>query len=75
MDVSFRRHMVSQITSTKVGLSNMVFLSHAADLNEREWSVIIRSNCLLNGYQVVPGLDKQPRKIERCAYNGTLLLQ
>lgn len=48
-------------------------ISHAADLNEREWSVIIRTNCLLNGYQVVLDLNKKPRKVERCAYNGTAL--
>lgn len=30
-----------------------VSFSHAADLNEKEWSIIVRTNCLLSGYKVV----------------------
>ncbi|PKY00522.1 hypothetical protein P168DRAFT_330340 [Aspergillus campestris IBT 28561] len=28
-------------------------LSHAADLNEKQWSIIVRTNCLLSGYTIV----------------------
>lgn len=44
--------------------------SHAADLTEREWSVIIRANCLLSGHHVVRDADNNPSRIERSAYNG-----
>lgn len=53
-------------------------LSHAADLNEEEWSVIARTNCLLSGHKIVkfektiggpvpvipdgPGYDKKSSK-------------
>ncbi|KAH7193915.1 uncharacterized protein B0J16DRAFT_336234 [Fusarium flagelliforme] len=52
-------------------------LSHAADLTEREWSVITRTNCLLSGHRIVttPKLDGETEKqvlqgIERSPYNA-----
>ncbi|RBR26472.1 uncharacterized protein FIESC28_00766 [Fusarium coffeatum] len=52
-------------------------LSHAADLTEREWSVITRTNCLLSGHRIVttPKVDGETEKqvlqgIERSPYNA-----
>ncbi|KAF5667330.1 membrane attack complex component perforin (MACPF) domain-containing protein [Fusarium heterosporum] len=52
-------------------------LSHAADLTEREWSVITRTNCLLSGHRIFTTLqgdgraDKHvPTGIERSPYNA-----
>lgn len=52
--------------------------SHAADLTEREWSSIIRTNCLLSGHRILTSsyrLDGKKDKVildgvERSPYNG-----
>ncbi|OJJ81751.1 uncharacterized protein ASPGLDRAFT_587354 [Aspergillus glaucus CBS 516.65] len=49
-------------------------LNHAADLSEKEWSVITRENCLLSGHHVITDVDnKTPRRVERSAYNAFTL--
>ncbi|SPJ78342.1 uncharacterized protein FTOL_06731 [Fusarium torulosum] len=54
-------------------------ISHAADLTEREWSVIIRTNCLLSGHRILTTsyssrdesrLVKALDGIERSPYNA-----
>ncbi|KAJ5172168.1 hypothetical protein N7492_004761 [Penicillium capsulatum] len=40
-------------------------LSHAADLDEKEWSVIIRGNCLLSGHFTINDEKGQAKKVVR----------
>lgn len=56
-------------------------LSHVADLTEREWSVIIRMNCLLSGHRIMTTqymrngepMEMSLDGIERSPYNGMTL--
>ncbi|KAF4997650.1 hypothetical protein FGRMN_3682 [Fusarium graminum] len=52
-------------------------ISHAADLTEREWSVITRTNCLLSGHRIITTSKKEGASekyvlqgIERSPYNA-----
>ncbi|KAE8132730.1 hypothetical protein BDV38DRAFT_287447 [Aspergillus pseudotamarii] len=55
-------------------------LAHPADLTEHQWSIIVRTNCILSGYAMVeyekPGTDGKMTtgmKVQRSPYNAFTL--